>query len=79
MPGLKLIFPITSRRGLRRIMTDGKMGFCEAFMLGEAASANLPGLIELAVIQNDYVEDGLRFSWLKISSAAHPPPAPQQP
>ena len=46
-------------------MTDGKMGFCEAFMLGEAASANLPGLIELAVIQNDYVEDRLRFSWLK--------------
>ena len=56
---------ITTRRGLRRIMTDGKMGFCEAFMLGEAASANLPGLIELAVIQNDYVEDRLRFSWLK--------------
>ena len=56
---------IHSRRGLRRIMTDGKMGFCEAFMLGEATSNTLPALIELAVIQNDYVEDKLQFSWLK--------------
>lgn len=56
---------IHTQRGLRRIMTDGKMGFCEAFMLGEASSQKLADLVELAVIQNDYVEERLQFSWLK--------------
>lgn len=56
---------IHTPRGLRRIMADGKMGFCEAFMLGEASSQKLADLVELAVIQNDYVEEKLQFSWLK--------------
>lgn len=64
-PGPVADLTLHSRRGLRRIMADGKMGFCEAFMLGEATSNNLAELVELAVIQNDYVEDKLQFSWLK--------------
>ncbi|MCE2517966.1 MAG: class I SAM-dependent methyltransferase [Alphaproteobacteria bacterium] len=56
---------IHSQRALGRIMSDGKMGFCEAFMQGEVTSGNLTNLIELTVKQNDYVEENLKFSVLK--------------
>ena len=58
-------FHIHTRRALGRIMFDGKMGFCEAFMLGEVTSHDLPKLIELATKQNDYVEANLKFSGFK--------------
>ena len=62
---LKADLQIKTKSALGRIMSDGKMGFCEAFMLGEATSNDLPKLIELATKQNDYVEENLKFSGLK--------------
>ena len=43
---------ITHRSGLARIIHDGKIGFCEAFMKGEVTSGDLAQLVELAVVQN---------------------------
>ena len=62
---LKADLQIHTKSALGRIMSDGKMGFCEAFMLGEATSSDLPKLIEMATKQNDYVEENLKFSGLK--------------
>ena len=56
---LKADLHIRTKSALGRIMSDGKMGFCEAFMLGEVTSSNLPKLIEMATKQNDYVEENL--------------------
>ena len=51
---------IHTESGLRRLLHDGKMGFCEAFMDGEASSQSLPTLIELAVLHDKYLEDALK-------------------
>lgn len=50
---------------VKRMMSDGKMGFCEAFMMGMITSSNPANLIELAVLHNDYVEENLKFSFVK--------------
>ena len=62
---LKADMHIHTKAALGRIMADGKMGFCEAFMAGEVTSHDLPKLIELATKQNNYVEKNLKFSGLK--------------
>lgn len=51
---------IHTERALGMMMSDGKLGFCEAFMQGEASSADLPRLIELVVRQNDFIEQNLQ-------------------
>ncbi|MDC0476305.1 cyclopropane-fatty-acyl-phospholipid synthase family protein [Alphaproteobacteria bacterium] len=51
---------IHTKSALRRLLHDGKMGFCEAFMDGEASSQSLPTLIELAVLHDKYLEDALK-------------------
>ena len=50
---------------LRRLLYDGKMGFCEAFMDGEVSSRSLPQLIELAVLHDKYLEDALKTNRFK--------------
>ena len=50
---------------LRRLLYDGKMGFCEAFMDGEISSQSLPQLIELAVLHDKYLEDALKTNRFK--------------
>ena len=50
---------------LRRLLYDGKMGFCEAFMDGEVSSQSLPQLIELAVLHDKYLEDALKTNRFK--------------
>ena len=50
---------------LRRLLYDGKMGFCEAFMDGEVSSQSLPQLIELAVMHDKYLEDALKTNRFK--------------
>ena len=50
---------------ISRMMSDGKMGFCEAFMTGDITTSNPAALVELAVLQNDYVEANLKFSFIK--------------
>ena len=56
---------IHTESALRRLLHDGKMGFCEAFMDGEASSQSLPTLIELAVLHDKYLEDALKTNILK--------------
>ena len=51
---------IHTESALRRLLHDGKMGFCEAFMDGEASSQSLPTLIELAVLHDKYLENRLK-------------------
>jgi cyclopropane-fatty-acyl-phospholipid synthase len=51
---------IHTESALRRLLHDGKMGFCEAFMDGEASSQSLPTLIELAVLHDKYLENVLK-------------------
>ena len=51
---------IHTESALRRLLHDGKMGFCEAFMDDEASSQSLPTLIELAVLHDKYLEDALK-------------------
>ena len=50
---------------LRRLLYDGKMGFCEAFMDGDVSSQSLPQLIELAVLHDKYLEEVLKTNMLK--------------
>jgi len=56
---------IHSHNAIKRMMADGKMGFCEAFMVSEITSQDPAALVELAVMQNDYVEANLKFSFIK--------------
>ena len=56
---------------INRMVNDGKMGFCEAFMLGEVDSTNLTSLIELAVQHDSHLEQQLKLGtiqklWLKF-------------
>lgn len=54
-----------------RILGHGKMGFCEAFMVGEIDSDSLTNLIELAVLHDSYLEEQIKLGtlqklWLKF-------------
>ena len=60
MSGPNSDLTIHTESALRRLLHDGKMGFCEAFMDGEASSQSLPTLIELAVLHDKYLEDALK-------------------
>ena len=51
---------IHTESALRRLLHDGKMGFCEAFMDGEVSSQTLPALMELAALHDKYLEDALK-------------------
>ena len=62
---------LRSDSAIIRILGQGKMGFCEAFMLGEIDSDNLTNLIELAVLHDSYLEDQMKLQtwqkfWLKF-------------
>lgn len=50
--------------GIKRMMRDGKMGFCEAYMDGLITSNRLAELIELTVLHNDYVEQQMQMNML---------------
>lgn len=56
---------IHTESALRRLLHDGKMGFCEAFMDGEASSQSLPTLIELAVLHDKYLENTLKTNIIR--------------
>ena len=60
MSGPNSDLTIHTESALRRLLHDGKMGFCEAFMDGEASSQSLPTLIELAVLHDKYLENALK-------------------
>ena len=56
---------IHTEAALRRLLYDGKMGFCEAFMDGEISSQSLPELIELAVLHDKYLEAALKTNIIR--------------
>ena len=63
---------IHTQAGLLQIIKKGKLGFCEAYMSGDVTSQNIVSLIEMAVLNNQFIEEKLSmsaFSWLttKIS------------
>ena len=62
---------LLSDSAIIRILGHGKMGFCEAFMVGEIDSNNLTNLIELAVLHDSYLEEQIKLGtlqklWLKL-------------
>ena len=66
-PGVEAELTILERQGLLRLVKDGKMGFCEAYMQGEMTSQTLVNLIEFAATNNQIVEAQLKMnplSWL---------------
>jgi cyclopropane-fatty-acyl-phospholipid synthase len=50
---------------VERILRDGKMGFCEAFMDGEVSSQSLPHLIELAARHDRYLDERLQTNMIR--------------
>ena len=65
--GVDADLKIIKKEGLLRIIKDGKMGFCEAYMAGEVGSDTLVNLIEFAVTNNQIVEERLKMnpiSWV---------------
>ena len=65
LKGPKADLKIHSKDAVRRILSDGKMGFCEAFMDGQVSSDALPELIELAARHDTYLEDQLKTNLLR--------------
>ena len=55
---------IHTQAGLLQIIKKGKLGFCEAYMSGDVTSQNIVNLIEMAVLNNQFIEDKLRMSAL---------------
>ena len=65
--GVEADLTIVEQSGLLRLVKDGKMGFCEAYMMGEMTSNKLVNLIEFAATNNQIVEEKLKMnplSWL---------------
>ena len=56
---------IHTKEAVRRILSDGKIGFCEAFMDGHVSSDNLPELIELAARHDEYLDEKLKTGLLR--------------
>ena len=54
-----------TRSALSRILRDGKMGFCEAIMDGDASSKALPNLIELAVYHDEDMDLQLKPNFIR--------------
>ncbi|MDC1383410.1 cyclopropane-fatty-acyl-phospholipid synthase family protein [Candidatus Puniceispirillum sp.] len=65
LPGPKADLQIHSKYAVQRILNDGKIGFCEAFMDGELSSSGLPDLIELAARHDEYLDEKLKTSLLR--------------
>ena len=65
LKGPKADLKIHSKDAVRRILSDGKMGFCEAFMDGQVSSDALPELIELAARHDTYLEEQLKTNLVR--------------
>ena len=44
-----------------QIIKKGKLGFCEAYMSGDVTSQNIVDLIEMAVLNNKFIEDKFKM------------------
>lgn len=63
-PGPAADLTLHDGKAVRALMRDGKLGFCEAVLDGQASSSNLPDLIELASRHSHLLDKGLGFSRL---------------
>jgi len=61
-PGPAADLKVTTERAVSQIMSDGKMGFCEAYMAGEISSQSLASLIQLAVLHDSQIEDKMALN-----------------
>ena len=52
---------INNHKGIKNILSDGKMGFCESYIKGYINSNSLSNLIHLSVLHNSYIEKKMSF------------------
>ena len=64
-PGPVADLQLHSRAAVMALVSEGKMGFFEAYMAGDASSSDTTALIELAVMHLDYLESKLKLGPLK--------------
>ncbi len=56
---------LVTPKALTRLLSDGKMGFCEGYMAGDLDSPDLSALIQLAVLHDAYIEENMSFGSLQ--------------
>ena len=67
-PGPSADVQFHSMDAVVRLISDGKMGFCEAVMDGEIDSSSMSCLIELAVMHDEYLTKQMAANaWRRIS------------
>ena len=65
MPGPDAELVLHDPRAISMILRHAQMGFCEAFMLEYLSSPDIVRVIELASLQQDVIDKGSGFSWLR--------------
>jgi cyclopropane-fatty-acyl-phospholipid synthase len=65
MTGPKADLHVHDDSAVGRVLWDGKMGFCEAFMDGQITSRSLPAFIELAARHDQYFEEQLKTNMFR--------------
>ena len=67
-PGPSADVQFHSMDAVARLISDGKMGFCEAVMDGEIGSSSMSCLIELAVMHDEYLTKQMAGNaWRRVS------------
>ena len=56
---------LSSPFGVKQMLQNGRIGFCEAYMAGEIESNNLAGLIELGSLHSELLSKDLNRNILK--------------
>jgi cyclopropane-fatty-acyl-phospholipid synthase len=65
LPGPKAELIVHDSRAISMILRHAQMGFCEAFMLEYLSSPDIVSVIALATLQQDVIEKGAGFSWIR--------------
>jgi cyclopropane-fatty-acyl-phospholipid synthase len=65
LPGPDAELVLHDHRAIGMILRHAQMGFCEAFMLEYLSSPDIVQVIELASLQQDVIEKGSGFSWMR--------------
>ncbi len=65
LPGPDAELILHDQRAISMILRHAQMGFCEAFMQEYLSSPDIVRVIELASLQQDVIDKGSGFSWLR--------------
>jgi cyclopropane-fatty-acyl-phospholipid synthase len=65
LPGTEAELVLHDPRAISMILRHAQMGFCEAFMLEYLSSPDIVRVIELATLQQDVIDKGSGFSWMR--------------